>query len=122
MKKYYISLLIGLVVGLILTFASISAEISFIFFFISGIISGYIADEKLKIGMINGLICGFGFSISTILIFYMVRTLEGFQIPAIPMIIVGFFVSVFIFGLICAIGGAIGSYIKKRVNNRKPSE
>lgn len=118
MSKLIISLLIGLIVGLILTFTSISAEISFIVFFISGLISGYIAGEKPKIGIINGLICGFGFSISTILVFYMVKSLEGLQIPTIPMIVVGFFVSVFIFGLICAIGGAIGSYIKKRVNNR----
>jgi len=115
MKKYYISFLIGLVVGLIISFTSIRAEISLIIFFVSGLISGYIAGEKTKIGMTNGLICALGLSITEIPIFYAIRSLEGFQTPTIPMIILGFLLALIIFGIICAIGGAIGSYIKKRV-------
>lgn len=117
MKKYYISFLIGLVIGLIISFNSVRAEISTIVIFVSGLISGYIASEKTKIGMINGLICGFMFSI-TMIIFYIVRSLEGFQIPPIPIIILAFILSLIVLGLICALGGATGSYIKKKFTKK----
>ena len=114
-KNYYKSFLIGLVFGLIITFIHTPDKIAFIVIIVAGLISGYIASKEIKIGIINGVISSLGFPIATIL-FYTVRSIEGFSIPIIPVLIIGLILMLVVTGLLGAFGGIIGSYIKNNTS------